>query len=150
MGIFGFFGKVLPWKKKDDLALGDNLGLGGFGAPGAGMQGMQGPGFGSGGPYDSQFGGMGSMGGAGGLGGLPPSQYSQVQPLGGFQGAAPQAEAFQRNQDYERSYAAGKEIEVVSAKLDAIKAALETLNQRLASIERYIQTEQDFKKRGGW
>lgn len=143
MGIFGIFGKVLPWKKKDDLALGDNLGLGGFGASGQGMQGMQGPGFG-GMQFDQQFGGVG------GLGGLPPSQYSQAQPLGGFQGAAPQAEAFQRNQDYERSYAAGKEIEVVSAKLDAIKAALETLNQRLASIERYIQAEQDFKKRGGW
>ena len=131
MGIFGVFAKVLPWKKKDDLALNDNLGLGGFGAPGPGMPGM---------PYEPQFG----MGG----GGLPQSQYGQ--PLGGFQGAAPQAEAFQRNQDYERSYAAGKEIEIVSAKLDAIKAALETLNQRLGAIERYIQTEQDFKKRGGW
>lgn len=140
MGIFGFFGKVLPWKKKDDLALGDNLGLGGFGSPG---QGMQGPGFG-GMPYDpQQFGGMA------GLGGLPPSQYSQPQPLGQFS-AAPQAEAFQRNQEYERSYAAGKEIEIVSAKLDAIKAALETLNQRLGAIERYIQADQDFKKRGGW
>ena len=145
MGIFGVFAKVLPWKKKDDLALNDNLGLGGFGSPGMGMQG-QGPGFGSGMPYDPQFGGIGNLG----MGGLPQPQYPQSQPLGGFQGAAPQAEAFQRNQDYERSYAAGKEIEIVSAKLDAIKAALETLNQRLASIERYIQTDQDFKKRGGW
>ncbi len=139
MGIFGIFGKVLPWKKKDDLALGDNLGLGAFGAPSQGMQGMQGPGFGSM-PYDQQL----------GMGGLPQSQYPQQQPLGSFPGGAPQAEAFQRNQDYERSYAAGKEMEVVSAKLDAIKAALETLNQRLASIERYIQAEQDFRKRGGW
>ena len=146
MGIFGIFGKVLPWKRKDELALGNNLGLGplgGFG-PGQGMQGMQGPGFG-GMPYDQQFGGMGNLG----MGGLPPSQYSQPQPLGQFS-AAPQAEAFQKNQEYERSYAAGKEIEIVSAKLDAIKAALETLNQRLATIERYIQAEQDFKKRGGW
>ncbi len=146
MGIFGIFGKVLPWKRKDDLALGDNLGLGGlggFGPPGKGMQGVQGPGFG-GMPYDQQFGGVGNLG----MGGLP--QYQQAQPLGGFPGAVPQAEAFQKNQEYERSYAAGKEIEVVSAKLDAIKAALETLNQRLASIERYIQAEQDFKKRGGW
>ena len=147
MGIFGVFAKVLPWKKKDDLALGDNLGLGGFGSPGPGMQG-QGPGFGSGMPYDP-FGGGGAGNLGMGMGGLPQSQYTQAQPLGGFQGAAPQAEAFQRNQDYERSYAAGKEIEIVSAKLDAIKAALETLNQRLGTIERYIQTEQDFRKRGG-
>lgn len=145
MGIFGVFAKVLPWKKKDDLALGDNMGLGGFGSPGAGMQGMQGPGFG-GMPYDQQFGSMGNLG----MGGLPQPQYSQPQQPGGFPGGAPQAEAFQRNQDYERSYAAGKEIEIVSAKLDAIKAALETLSQRLASIERYVQAEQDFKKRGGW
>lgn len=144
MGIFGIFGKVLPWKKKDDLALNDNLGLGGFGMPSQGMQGP-GPGFG-GTPYDQQFGSMGNLG----MGGLPQSQYSQTQPLGGFPGAAPQAEAFQSNQAYERSYAAGKEIEIVSAKLDAIKAALETLNQRLGAIERYIQAEQDFKKRGGW
>lgn len=142
MGIFGIFGKVLPWKKKDDLALGDNLGLGGFGPGQGAQQGAFGPGM----PYDQQFGGMG---GNMGMGGLPPSQYSQPQPLGQFS-AAPQAEAFQKNQEYERSYAAGKEMEVVSAKLDAIKAALETLNQRLAAIERYIQTEQDFKKRGGW
>ena len=61
---------------------------------------------------------------------------------------SPQMESFQSNQAYQQSYATGKEIEVVSAKLDAIRAALETLNQRLASIERYMQTEQDFKKRG--
>lgn len=144
MGIFGIFGKVLPWKKKDDLALGDNLGLGPLGGFGPGQGAQQGA-FGAGMPYDQQFGGMGNLG----MGGLPPSQYSQPQPLSQFS-AAPQAEAFQKNQEYERSYAAGKEIEIVSAKLDAIKAALETLNQRLASIERYIQAEQDFKKRGGW
>jgi len=145
------FDKLLPWKRKGDLGLKDNLGLGGFGADNPGMN-------------------MGMPG----LGGLPPSQFADPmqQPLGmpqypgqqqaypsqqqfsgmsGFQQQTrPQVEAFQQNQAYERSYAAGKEMEIVSAKLDAIKAALETLNQRLAGIERYIQSDQEFKKRGGW
>lgn len=132
----GLFWKILPWKRKDDLALNENIGLGGFGQPG-----MQGQDMGLGGsPYDP-------MGGGGGLGGIPSSPYSQ--PMQAFPGQRPPMEAFQQNQAYERSFAAGKEIEVVSAKLDAIKSALEALNQRLASIERFIQTEQDFKKRGG-
>jgi hypothetical protein len=96
--------------------------------------------------------GMGGMPGAGtGMpGGMPGAAQYPAQQFGGFGMAqqSPQMESFQSNQAYQQSYAAGKEIEVVSAKLDAIRAALETLNQRLASIERYIQTEQDFKKRG--
>ena len=134
------FSRLLPWKRKDELGLKDNMALGGFGQAGGQDMGFGGPGFNSpfpGGPVgpgmppsqlgQQQFGGMGSMGG-----------MMQNQPV----------EAFDNNRAYERSYAAGKDIEVVSAKLDAIKAALETLNQRLASIERYIQTDQDFKKRG--
>lgn len=124
----GIFSKVLPWKKKDELALGNNLGLGGLGAaenPAAFGGGMQQA------PYDP-LGGMAQMGGLG----------SFSQP--------PQPESFRSSQAYDRSYNTAKDIEVVSAKLDAIKSALEALNQRLAAIERYIQTEQDFKRRGGW
>ena len=139
----GILSRLLPWKRKDELGLKDNLALGGFGQPGGPDNGFGGLGFNSsfpGGPVgpgmpqsqlgQQQFGGMGNMGSMGGM--------MQSQPV----------EAFDNNRAYERSYAAGKDIEVVSAKLDAIKAALETLNQRLASIERYIQTDQDFKKRG--
>ncbi|MBI2144984.1 hypothetical protein HYU18_01540 [Candidatus Woesearchaeota archaeon] len=121
----GIFGKLLPWKRKDDLGLSDNLGLGGFGQP------------------------MAQPGQDLGLG-LGPAPYEQQPGMGGqfqqFGSQRPQMEAFQQ----ERSYAANKDIEVVSAKLDAIKSALEALNQRLANIERYIQLDQDFKKRGGW
>lgn len=147
MGIFGIFGKVLPWKKKDELGLGlnDSLGLGGFGGGGPGGPAMQGgmPGM------DLGIGGMPGAG-TGMPGGMPSTAQYPAQQFGGFGMAqqSPQMESFQSNQAYQQSYAAGKEIEVVSAKLDAIRAALETLNQRLASIERYIQTEQDFKKRG--
>lgn len=127
-----FLSKLLPWKRKDELGLKDNLGIGGFG-PGDNLN----TGFGG-----SQFGSPGP-------GGLPQQQFpgQQFGGMGGMVQSQP-VEAFESNRAYERSYAAGKDIEVVSAKLDAIKAALETLNQRLAAIERYIQTDQDFKKRG--
>ena len=56
-----------------------------------------------------------------------------------------------------RAYAAAKEVEVVSAKLDAVKAALESINQRLANIERAVQLMQQSQqgqpgqiRRGGW
>jgi hypothetical protein len=57
--------------------------------------------------------------------GLPPSQYDYNQPQ--------QMQSFQQDQ----SYALQKEIEVISIKLDAIKAAIETISQRLASLERF-------------
>ena len=131
----GLFGKLLPWKRKDDLALNENIGLGGFGQPMPGQD--LGLNLGGGGlPFEQM--------------GNPGSVPSYGQPVQQFASQRPGMEAFQQNQAYERSYAAGKELEVVSAKLDAIKSALESLNQRLANIERFIQTEQDFKKRGGW
>ena len=52
----------------------------------------------------------------------------------------PQFQAFQQDQ----GYTIQKEIEVVSIKLDAIKAAIENISQRLANLERfaYNSTEQ--------
>jgi hypothetical protein len=43
----------------------------------------------------------------------------------------------------------GNQFEIVSAKLDAIKANLDAINQRLANIERLAYGEQD-KKRYQW
>src|SRR3989338_7663350 len=113
MGIFGIFGKVLPWKRKDELGLGlnDNLGLGGFGGGGPGGPGMQGP---PGMPGMDL--GFGTTPGAGMQGGMPGSaQQYPSQPFGGFGMAqqSPQMESFQGNQAYQQSYATGKEIEVV-------------------------------------
>ena len=133
-----FFSKILPWKRKDELGLKDNLALGGFGQPENQSMGFGGPQFAS--PFP------------GGPGGLPqPFPGQQFGGAGSGMGQQGQPEAFENNRAYERSYAASKEIEVVSAKLDSIKAALETLNQRLAAIERYIQGDQDFNfKKRGW
>ncbi len=46
-------------------------------------------------------------------------------------------------------YAAGKQMEVVSAKLDALKASLDSLSQRMANIERMMQGD-DYFRRKGW
>ena len=137
MSIFGFFGKILPWKRKDELGLKDNMALGGFGQADNQNFGLGGMDLGS--PFP------------GNPGGMPPQQFTNAgQQFGGMGGQmqSQPIEAFQSNQSYQQSYAAGKDIEVVSAKLDAIRAGLEALNQRLAAIERYIQNDQDFKKRG--
>ncbi|MBI3036922.1 hypothetical protein HYY73_04190 [Candidatus Woesearchaeota archaeon] len=153
MGFFNL-GKLLPWKRKDELGLGPDLGLGGMGAvegQGMGLGGLGGGGYGSpqgsmpSMPFDQP---MQPMPGLGGLGGIPQYPQAQPQPFGASQ--VPQMEAFQRNQAYERSYSPGKDFEIVSAKLDALKAALDSINQRLALIERYFQVEQDLKRKGGW
>ncbi len=120
----GIFGKILPWKRREELGMNENIGLGAMG--------------------------QGQDLGLGGLSQMPSQMPYEPQPqypqFGGMGAQRPQMEAFQQNQ----SYISGKEIEIVSAKLDAIKSALEALNQRLANVERCLQTEQEFKKRGGW
>ncbi|MBI2143795.1 hypothetical protein HYU17_01425 [Candidatus Woesearchaeota archaeon] len=137
MGVFGMLGKVLPWRRKDELGIKDDLG---FGMPG--QQGMGGLDMGLGATPGAQ----GAQFGQQGMGGMPQQQQYAQQPFGfgggmGMpqQAQPPQMESFQASQ-----------MEVVSAKLDAIRSALEALNQRLAAVERYMQVEQDFKKRGGW
>jgi hypothetical protein len=139
----GFLDRVLPWKHKDDLGLNDNLGLPpqGAGIPGMGavpdsgnpmaFPGSQGQGL----PLEERHPqtGMGQQ--------FNPYQQPQ-QP--------PQIDAFQNNRAYEQSNAAEKEVEVISAKLDAIKSTLDAMNQRLAIIERNVQVEQGFRKQEGW
>ena len=56
--------------------------------------------------------------------GLPPQYEFNQQP---------QMQSFQQDQ----SYTLQKEVEIISIKLDAIKAAIETISQRLASLERF-------------
>jgi len=40
-----------------------------------------------------------------------------------------------------------KDIEIISSKLDALRASIDSINQRLANIEAYFN---DQKRRGGW
>ncbi len=73
----------------------------------------------------------------------PMSPFPQQQPAY-FQQQTPQIDAFQSS----GSYAAGKQLELVSAKLDALKAAIDSLNQRMANMERMMQGDDYFRKRG--
>lgn len=140
----GVFSKLAFWKKKDDFDLGKDfgadLGLGpmeqemspNLGIPrpynaqrNAGLQNMN-----MGMPEDTGFGSMGRE--------QPPGQpLPMQQPFG-----AP----IQPPQPTERDYRNDK-FEVVSAKLDSIRYTLDSINQRLASLERVAYGEQDNKRR---
>lgn len=139
----GIFDKLAFWKKKDDLDLGKDfgadLGLGpanqpmgsDLGTPSQGMQRDLGlPSRDIGMPEDTGFGAMGAT--------QPPGQPSPMQqPFG-----AP----VQPQQPTEREKS--DKFEVVSAKLDSIRYTLESINQRLANLERIAYGEHEKKK--GW
>ena len=135
-----FFSKLAFWKKKDDFGdLGKDLGL------------------------DKDIGmGMGE-GPSPDLGmGLEQSQPQQPyqrypsfqQPQQGFQSAPSfQAQpAFQQppaqpSYSSNDSYIAAKNLEVISSKLDALRASIESINQRLANIEAIARGEQQEQRR---
>jgi hypothetical protein len=133
------FDKLAFWKKKEDFKdFGADMGLGSQMDPGMG----HGHDFGNfaqnrnagldqnmnlGTPDDTGFGNMG-----GGFGAPPGQPSSMQQPFG-----AP----IQPQTDFKSD-----KFEVVSAKLDSIRYTLESINQRLASLERVAYEEE--KKRG--
>lgn len=140
----GIFSKLAFWKKKEDLGLGEDFGadLGPMDIyPGAGRDlgfppryGVQrnlglDQGMNLGMPEDIGFGGMGST--------QPPGRPSPMQ--------TPFAAPMQPPQPTEHDYARDK-FEVVSAKLDSIRYTLESINQRLANLERIAYGEQEKKK----
>ncbi len=157
----GVLDKIAFWKKKDnfdlgkdfgaDLGLGPDPGLGpnpglgqdpglGPGMPTAqdpamprGMQPGMDPNMNLGMPEDTGFGNLGQQ---------PPTQppgkpVPMQQPFG-----AP----IQPPQPTERDFK-NEKFEVVSAKLDSIRYTLDSINQRLANLERVAYGEHD-KKRG--
>jgi len=141
----GIFGKLAFWKKKDDLGLGKDfgadLGLGPMEPKGPDLGLPKQPGMqrdlgldqnmNLGMPEDTGFGGMPQAT-------QPPGQPSPMQqPFG-----AP----MQPPQPTERDYQNDK-FEVVSAKLDSIRYTLDSINQRIANLERLAYGEHE-KKRG--
>jgi len=151
----GIMDKLMFWKKKDDFAdlklpdvpkdqpVGQHDFGAGQGAPGASAPGTS--------PGDTTP----------GLGGTPslgertsapdyPTNVEMTQP--GYKepefdappprhGMAP-APAQSASGDM-----LSKDIEVLSSKMDALKASIETINQRLANMEQYMREQ---KRRGGW
>ncbi|MBW2989845.1 hypothetical protein KY358_06020 [Candidatus Woesearchaeota archaeon] len=146
----GILNKLAFWKKKDDLGLDDlgaDLGLGqmdipsGPGMPTAkpGMPAGMGQDMNLGMPDDTGFGGMGQQ--------TPPNVPPSPQPPGR---PVPMQQPFsapvQPQAPAEKDYRSDK-FEVVSAKLDSVRYTLESINQRLANLERVAYGEHEAKKR---
>ena len=139
----GILDKVMFWKKKDDfgdadlggkdnLAFGNDFGQGGFpaqnAAPGAGL--------------GSDVGGRNF--------GSYSQQYPQPQ---GF----PQQQSFSQQPSFSQPYPKpgfnpqqemeSKNLEIISSKLDALRASIESLNQRLANLEAIARGDEDSSRR---
>lgn len=126
------FGKLLG-KKKDDL---------GLDAGGGGIGGINPPDLGLGAGLNEPL-------------GSPDMAYTNpvgMPPQGG--GFSPEAMGFERvppgassyNQPSQQSISEinmGKDLEIINAKLDAIKAELDSVNQRLKRIERIAEGERE-------
>lgn len=138
----GIFSKLAFWKKKDDLGLGED-----FGAD-IGLGQMEPTGHELGLPR--QYGmerdlglssrdlGMSENMGFGTMPSMPPGRSLPPQQ--------PFAAPIQPPPPTERDYQSEK-FEVVSAKLDSIRYTLESINQRLANLERLAYGEE---KKGRW
>lgn len=168
----GLFKKAKFWEKKDD-ALGDMSDLGDFGLdekPGqvAGASGGAGDDLGLGSDIGAPQMGQHSMPGVGHeMPGLPPHEEPEgsvdVPSSFGQQGAmgtGPATQATQSRQYQDVPQAAvspmrdqgmhelAKDIEIIHAKLDAIRSSLDSINQRLATLERMASGEG--KQRYSW
>ncbi|MBU0461856.1 MAG: hypothetical protein KJ574_04695 [Nanoarchaeota archaeon] len=74
---------------------------------------------------------------------MQTAQPQQIPPQYSYAPSPQPQETFQRE-----SYS--KDIEIISAKLDSLRATLDSINQRLANLERIAQGEQDPKRRYEW
>ena len=127
----GFFSKLNPFKKKDDFdGLGKDLDLGkDFGLD-------QGPSPDLGAGLD-----------------MPQTQqpFQKYPSFQGQQNFSPQMQQPSYQPPYPGAasdpYIASKNLEVISSKLDALKASLDALNQRVANIESIARGEQEDKRR---
>ena len=125
-----FLSKLAFWKKRDDIEdLGKDLGL------------------------DKELGLDMGTGPSPDLGmGMEQQQQpwqknpSYQQPQQNFQAQAFQAPAQQPSMSND-SYIASKNLEVISSKLDALRASIESINQRLANIEAIARGEQEDSRR---
>ncbi|MBW2976243.1 hypothetical protein KY347_02245 [Candidatus Woesearchaeota archaeon] len=145
----GILDKVMFWKKKDEfadiglgdkdnLAFGDDFGAGTPKVPGAGQTGLGQPeftppsiGMGSGQSYSQQYPQPQGFPQTPSMPSAPsyPQQFQQPQPSFG----SPQEMA-------------SKNLEIISSKLDALRASIESLNQRLANLEAIARGEQDYSR----
>ena len=124
----GVFGKLAFWKKKDDLGdIGKDLGL----DKDLGMDFSTGPSPDLGMNLEQQ-----------------PQQPFQKYPSFQQQNFQQQPSFNQPAQQMSNdSYIASKNLEVISSKLDAVRASLDSINQRLANLEGIARNEQQQETR---
>lgn len=146
----GFMDKMKFWKKDDfdDFDFGDSKSdpfadMGSSPSP----PGSQDPGFGQQSQDPMQF--SDPMGGQD-PSGFPPSQETS-NPMGStsqpFHNATFQQPQQSGQSDY-HNYTVGKEIEIISSKLDALRASIDSISQRLSNLER--MAEADIERRRSW
>ena len=140
----GILNKIMFWKKDEDefkdIGLGDkgNLAFGDdFGAsqPGAGFGPTPGLGQGMGqGPYGQQY----------------PQNYPAQQPsMPSYPSPQFPTPQFQQQPRFgsPQEEMTSKNLEIISSKLDALRASIESLNQRLANLEAIARGEEDQSRR---
>ena len=144
----GVFSKLAFWKKKDDLDfgkdLGPDLGLGPMDnsqmGRDLGFPPQQGTGdFG----FDDRNLGMPDDTGFGTMGNQPqrPMPPHRVTPM-----QQPFGAPLQPPEPIKQDYGYGKDLEVVSAKLDSIRYTLDSISQRLANLERLAYGEEEKRR----
>lgn len=131
-----FFDKLAFWKRKDDMGdLGKELGLDkDLGLMDAGPSPDLGMGLEA--PQQQQQ--------------QPFQKYPSFQQQNNFQPSfqpQPSYPASQQPSYQGDSYINSKNLEVISSKLDALRATMESINQRLANIEAIARGEQEDNRR---
>lgn len=138
----GVLGKLMFWKKKDDF---EDLGLGD--KPGQGMDLGLGPDLGSEPSMGQDL-------------GMPSPSMNPSQPMNTQQQPFQQSPSFGPPQSPQPNfnppaqntgdYTTNKNLEVISSKLDALKAAMESINQRLSNLEGIARGEEDKRYKSRW
>jgi hypothetical protein len=130
----GILGKLMFWKK-EDVALPEDLG--GFGGPETGLPGEEHLGL----PSSEGLPGLGKEGADLGMPSLSPESPSFAPPRleeakeePFHPSAMPQPAAPQQAATY-----TGKDLEIISLKLDSLKTTLEAVNERLARLEKMAE-----------
>ncbi|MDP2750549.1 MAG: hypothetical protein Q8O89_06985 [Nanoarchaeota archaeon] len=151
-----FVDKLMFWKKKEpdlDMNFGQDLGLGnmdmggGAGTPNMGIPGMNDPGF----VMDENKPEFGFAKPADLQGEMPPEVANAPNFGGAFGQPRPQPMPIGSQPQVVQSYGQPmqqQDPQVVSAKLDSIKYALDAIDQRLKNMERLQESKE--RERGRW
>ena len=138
----GFLGKLMFWKKKDEF---EDIGLGEKGnIPNVDLG--LGPDLGAGADLGQGL----SMVPPGTQPSIPSMQQPTQQPLQPTQQPPSLGPNYNQPQMQSQDYATSKNLEVISSKLDALRAALDSINQRLANLETIARGEEHQSYRKRW